>query len=50
MRVRQNRVVPAVVATAKFSRRCGASNRINRIANLRGEGGQKEFGSRESAA
>ena len=49
-RVRQNRVVPAVVATVKPSRRCGASNRINHIGNSRGEGGQKEFGSRESTA
>jgi hypothetical protein len=48
--VRQNRVVLAVVATAKLSRRCGAPNRVNRIANSRSEGGQKEFGSRESTA
>ena len=50
MRVRQNRVVPAVVATVKLSWRCGASNRINHIVNSRGEGGMKEFGSRESTA
>jgi len=46
----QNRVVPAVVATVKPLRRCGAPNRVNCIANSRGEGGQKEFGSRESTA
>src|SRR6266567_4436262 len=49
-RVRLNRVVLAVVATAKFSRRCGAPNRVNHIVNSRSEGGQKELGSRESAA
>ncbi|WP_271671020.1 hypothetical protein, partial [Bradyrhizobium sp. CCBAU 51627] len=35
---------------SSLSRRCGASNRINHIVNSRGEGGQKEFGSRESTA
>ena len=37
-RVRQNRVVPAVVATVKLSRRCGAPNRVNRIVNSRERG------------
>jgi hypothetical protein len=47
--VRQNRVVLAVVATVKLSRRCSKSNRASCIVNLRGDGDKREFVAGESA-
>jgi hypothetical protein len=50
-RVRQNRVVLAVVATVKpASGDVREPDRADGIVNSRGEGGQNELGSRESAA
>ena len=43
-------VVPAVVATAKLSRRCGKPDRATCIANLRGDGDKKEFVTEEITA
>ena len=51
MRVRQNRVVLAVVATVKLFAEMSASPTGRTASSIReGEGGQKEIGSRESAA
>ncbi|WP_407115513.1 hypothetical protein [Bradyrhizobium sp. LMG 9283] len=47
MRVRQNRVVLAVVATVKPIEDAREPNRADGIVNSNGEGGQKELGSRE---
>ena len=39
LRVRQNRVVLAVECYGQAERRCGKPNRVKRIANSRGDGG-----------
>jgi len=43
-------VVPAVVATAKLSRRCGKPDRATRIANPWSDGDKREFVTEESPA
>ncbi|MHC4040368.1 hypothetical protein [Bradyrhizobium shewense] len=50
MRVRQNRVVQAVVATVKPFEDAREPNRVDGIVNSNGEGGQNELGSREITA